>query len=764
MDTKKTERISKLKHEVNDLHPILEVLFKRLPQISNVEYTQGPQEMGADFVLTKVDETLGGEEYIGCVVKVGKIKQDHQEIVRQIEECEIKRKIEGGKKEIFLTEIWVITNENITGGAQEKIHHRFNNKNVKFISGERLVLLIDKHYPEYWKDVSVSTGEYLRTVQKKADELSIAGSVLGSNNEDHYIPQTLERVRPKKQLNKLRSRKTKFTIEQATAQHPFILVEAQMGTGKSTLLAEVARKLSDSETFNLTHELPVLITAKELLEKYHSNCTNLIAEVEKENEPLEDQKYTLLIDALDELKIPAGERIDFLEGVAQSINGRPNIKLIITTRNIDNPEQEAEIEKHYARFRLSYLTIAQVIGLVENYCKDKTIATKLSKDINKSQLFRKLPKTPISAILLAKLLNEHVQEIPSTMTELYEKYMELVIGRWDMSKGLQSQREYEVLLNVIINSATMIMENSLLDLPIGDVRSLFNQYVDDRNLKIEKEELFQKMLFKSEIFTFNEQRQTLRFRHRTFTEFFFAKGLNRDSTATISQEIYDLYWNTSYFFYLGLRRDCPEILEQINNIEFTNDRYELLKIFSHGSFLLAAYLTPYKQIEKSVTQSFSEAARLYDDVVNNRIESPLTALPSVQILCLFTSLLCENFSYEYFIPALEAHAEDLFTSPNKEDRDFAELFLTESVLITLKNQKAYDRLIKDYGKSIPVQIQAGIMEHSADENNDSPVVKKFVKNFKKRIKSNLGLRKYLIKMYESPVYDESQGIESKSAQ
>lgn len=761
MITNKIHRIENLKHEVKDLHPVLKVLLKRLPGISNVEYTQGPTEMGADFILTKKDETLGGEEYIGCIVKVGQIKQNHSEIIRQIEECGIKRTIEGGKKEVYLTELWVISTGNITSGAQTKIHHQFNNKNIKFISGERLTLLIDNHYPEFWRDVTVEAGEYLRSVEQMAAEFSGAGNSIHAGNGVNYIPQSLQPIQTKRKLNINNQKNKRYSTLEAIDKNDYILIEAQMGTGKSTLLAEIAKRYSDSEIFNLEKVLPILLSSKEMMSKYNADASRAISEAHNASGVEDCKSYLLLIDALDELKIGADKRLEFLKNVYDSTKHLSNLKVVITTRNIDDPEHEVDIEKTFSRFRLCSLTIKQVVGLVDNYCKDRKITEKLFKDISKSNLFRKLPKTPISAILLARLLNENIQEIPSTMTELYEKYMELVIGRWDMDKGLQSQREYDVLLNVIINASGMIMENSLLELPIGDLKSIFNEYVDDRNLSIDKDSIFKTLIYKSEIFSVNERKQTIKFRHRTFAEFFYAKGLNRDSAAKIDENVYDLYWSTSYFFYLGLRRDCPEILESLNKITFSDNKYELLKLFNHGALLLAAYLTPYRIIEESMAGSFQEAARLYDNLVNAKIDSPLTKLSNIQLLCIFTKLLCDNYSYEYFIPALRDRTQDLLTMPSPDDRDFAELFFLDSVLMTLDDSSAYDKLIQDYGKLIPVSIRAGIMEHSRDENKESPIVKKFVKNFKKSVKTNRNLHQLLIEMYESPSENLANKLKDK---
>lgn len=84
---KKISTLSGLTDEVKEFHPILRVLFPRLPDISNVEYKQGPNEKGADFVLIKNDSTLLSEHYIGVICKIGKITQSNAEVDRQVDEC-----------------------------------------------------------------------------------------------------------------------------------------------------------------------------------------------------------------------------------------------------------------------------------------------------------------------------------------------------------------------------------------------------------------------------------------------------------------------------------------------------------------------------------------------------------------------------------------------------------------------------------------------------------------------------------------------------
>jgi predicted NACHT family NTPase len=86
--------------------------------------------------------------------------------------------------------------------------------------------------------------------------------------------------------------------------------------------------------------------------------------------------------------------------------------------------------------------MARTIEFVKKLCANLNIASRIIEDLKKSQLFREMPRSPIAAILLAKLINENPKDIPSSLTELYSQYTELILGRWEIDKGLETQKEY----------------------------------------------------------------------------------------------------------------------------------------------------------------------------------------------------------------------------------------------------------------------------------------------------------------------------------
>ncbi len=213
----------------------------------------------------------------------------------------------------------------------------------------------------------------------------------------------------------------------------------------------------------------------------------------------------------------------------------------------------------------------------------------------------------MSAILLARILSDEIKELPSTMTELYSKYSEIVLGRWDTSKGLLSQTEYDVISNILVEIAMFMMDNSLNCISISEVQDMFLNYLAKRNLNVDEDKLFKRLIYRSEVTTVNVRTNTFSFLHRSFMEYFYAEGLRKRGLIDINDNIYDIYWANSYFFYFGLLRDNEYLIDKINELKPSNDKTRFLRLFYNGSFYLASYLTPYKKIARGVLLSYIDA-------------------------------------------------------------------------------------------------------------------------------------------------------------
>ena len=149
--------------------------------------------MGADFVLTKISEELGDTEYVGVIAKSSKILQNTDDIERQIEECAVKRITTNGRKEIDITEIWVISNNIISQNAIRKIHSKYKLTKVKFIDNDRLARLVEKHTPDFMSSISIKESKFLDYERKAASDRDMAYSILPSVEHSLYVEQDVVR-------------------------------------------------------------------------------------------------------------------------------------------------------------------------------------------------------------------------------------------------------------------------------------------------------------------------------------------------------------------------------------------------------------------------------------------------------------------------------------------------------------------------------------------------------------------------------------------
>ncbi|HBC0766631.1 TPA: NACHT domain-containing protein [Escherichia coli] len=732
-------KIESLQREVDDFHPVLRALLPRLPTVTHVEYKQGPSEKGADFVIIKRDEALDEEIYIGVICKVGKIIQSNSEVERQIEECQLyPRFISSGSKNIHLNEIWVITNSSISNNAQEKIYLKFKSTNIKFIEGEKICSLISKYYPEFWDFESINYEQYLTdTLQTISDtpESSFFGSVGINNLIDRYVS--------KEDHKKRRHRPLKlYSVVRAER---FIFLEGTVGSGKSTLLKQLIRKIKEEYSYEKDYILPVFCQYKDVLGK-KLNVENIIQSVLSKYKIQHDGNILLIVDSVDEVKESLEERQNNFRDIVEKVSRNDKIRLLVASRIMDSLQDYEVIDQMFARYSIIPLSTGQIIDFVDKICNDIKITNKLKNGIEKTPLFKFIPRTPVSAILLARILSDEIKELPSTMTELYSKYSEIVLGRWDTSKGLLSQTEYDVISNILVEIAIFMMDNSLNCISISEVQDMFLNYLAKRNLNVDEDKLFKRLIYRSEVTTVNVRSNTFSFLHRSFMEYFYAEGLRKRGLIDINDNIYDIYWANSYFFYFGLLRDNEYLIDKINELKPSNDKTRFLRLFYNGSFYLASYLTPYKKITRGVLLSYIDAGKLYVDILKGNTDIPLKEFSPVALLCIFTKCLSNNYAYDFFKSALE----DLSVQIEQyeeigEHIDYARFFIA-STLNELGDKSAFDSLVEK--NKLGVLINLGITHVTDDSGLLSTTVDKYLKKFNKKVRSNHDMSNYISKLYE----------------
>lgn len=753
MSPSKKERLASLQ-EVSELHPLLNKLLRKLPNVTDVEHTHGSKEMGADFVVAKRHDTFGNIDFVGVIAKAGKIVQDFTDIERQIRECSIPRLYFGGKEKIILTEIWIIVTEHITKNAQEKIHHEFSGRKIIFIDGSRLHKLIDDHLSTFWTDVPLETGEYLTRLKKETEILDKALSVVQIDDKRFYVEQDLYKHQEDKYGTKQSNfnKPIKVDIFNEIENKDILLIEGGMGAGKSKLVRHIIDHYTTPEVYHAKQIVPIFCTYKDFIDKYNNDIEALISANIPEHLRLEldNVKYLLLIDGIDEKNMPADEQLEALAQVVSSAKKRKDTTILLTSRYFAGLNRTKELYDTISRYDIFPLSFRRTVEFLQALCKKLSITGRILEDLKKSPLFKQMPKSPIAAILLAKLINENTKDLPSNMTELYEKYSELSLGRWDISKGLQSQKEYQALDNIMMQIARLMLDNEINTIGIEEVKGIFASYLHERNLEIDPNGLFERLAKRCDLIII-QSNGTISFRHRTFMEYFYAKSLARAGELVIDNRAFQLYWMNTYFFCLGILKDCPKYIEELINLAPNSELEKWMKIINLGNYFLASYTSPYSAISRGLTSIMIEAAQLYKDIVNGNIKSTFQQMPQMILLYFLQLGIRKGYSYEFFRKGLEETALYIDEGMIPDEIKAYALFFANVAFIDIGTDESFDFILENYKKALPMDIALAIRHESKDMKDRTALMRKQDRHFRSVIKGNIGLSRRIEELYSTPI-------------
>ena len=741
--------------EVEDLHPLLNAVLRKLPRVRDVEYHHGGDEMGADFVISRTNDTFGNIEYIGVIAKVGKIVQNFTDIERQIDECNVPRFFRGGKEKIRVTEIWVVATQHITHGAKTKIFLKYSSRKIEFIDGAALEKLVDNYAPLAWSGLPIVVGEYLQDLRVRTEEQDKSVSLLQISDKAFYVKQDLYHLPDIEYRYRRKGHRPpeKVDVDHVTDPHRCILIEGSVGSGKSKLLRRLIAGATTPEAFSETKVIPLSASYTELMEKHSGDLKKLIEQRVPRvvREPCKDSEYLVLIDAFDERRTEINCQADELNALFDQASKENRIRVVVTSRFLRGVERSDVLHPDVARCELHRLSMQRTFEFIGKMCEKVNITDRILEDLKKSALFRDLPRSPLSAILLARLLNENQHEIPSNMTELYAKYSELILGRWDEKKGLQSQKEYQALDNILMRLARQMIDDQRSFISTDEVKAVFKDYLDQRNLEIDMDELFNKMVDRCEIIFLDSNSETLGFKHRSFTEFFCAKSFIPDQSLVVDSRVFNVYWRNTFFFYLGLRKDCPNDLQAIFAMPTGSEQEEWLKILSVSDYLLAAYTTPYEVIAEGVRNVAVTAAELYRKIVTRGSEMWFSHLPRMHLLCLLQAFIREGYSYRFFAKAIEDAALRIDDSPLEDETKAYALFFLNVAYIDVGEGETFDFMLKRIQQDLPVDLQFALWHEGKNVKERSALMRKQDRRLRRIMPHGNSTDMFIKNLYERPV-------------
>jgi hypothetical protein len=736
----KLQKITAISNEVAELHPLINDILNGIPQKVLVEYTHGTQEMGADFIFIRNDDILLNETFIGILIKCGDIKQNLADVERQISECiEIPRKVISGRSDVYLNEIWIVSNGSISNNAKEKIHAKYRNTNIRFIMAEKLIDLIDRHYPQYWVNIDGATVGYLSTVAENAQNRIIRQSVLANENGIFYIPQevsesekTADYVHSKSRAKQRKQPETSSLLL-ALEKHDAIFLEGAMGQGKSRLLNQLVTDVADNDFYAENRIIPIYISFSDLIEKYNNIYNNILTDITEKRGLLKDiiTKVLVIVDGVDEYKCDESEKISYIALLTHDVLARKH-KIVLASRYLENPENVQRTEKIMNRYQLRPLNIQKMFKFVEAVCGNIANNKRLKSDAASSNLFRQLPRTPMSAILMGRVLQSNINELPSTMPELYNKYVDLALGRWDILKGLMSEKDYETAVIIIRKLAAFMFDSKNNQVGVGDLRGIISDYLKDRETGQTNKEVFDYIVSRNEILYVDLDGNRISFKHTSLLEYVYADALYHSHKDNVRLTWKDgLYMSNVNYFYIGKIKDCPDLLDSMFAGSATSDNEVFSKVHQIGQCLMAAYQTPYSSIEKWLRVAIIEISCWYSDIKKNPEKTQLSMLPEIQLVLAMAGVVSFIFGYEFFNKALRSIEAEFYCEQGDEYSNRFNVFLVEAVRAYIGNADAFDNFLS-YKKSPNPELDLAISviaDHQSIKNRTITEIDKRIRKF-----------------------------------
>jgi GTPase SAR1 family protein len=601
-----------------ELQRHLKELFKSMEPTYTVEVTQGASEHGKDLVLVKQDKLT--VDVIGVVVKCGNIKAKTLGEVEEVNDrvnraltynSEMKtREVESQIKQAFAHEaelkdffetlpvnkVIAIIAGDISREARVRLEKEMDGP-VEVHGIDWLITNFTDFYPQVFFE-----GALTDFLQRKVQELETKHRVIRSNKilsecfVDPIVRATDVNRDFGEELRAIISRKDlPFSrLKALFSTRKKIILVGDPGTGKSAALAkftidllkEIYMKAAKSGGKQEKPSIPVLVTARSLL--------TIKTEKELLDEYLGESEIrhritikVLLVDGLDEVSsVKRSEVIEKAKTFAEKLES----SLLVASRKVD---LLSVTPAGFEKYELLPFGAGQALQLIEKIQTNNDVIATLREGLEKIRY--QIPMVPLSLILLMEIVEEQ-KEVPASVTELYDRYIDSVLGRWDKEKGIEVLFEYLIKKRFLAELAFFEFgSKKLVEITREDFDSFCVRYAHEYGLE-EQVEKFVQEIKRAGVLEVSEE--TVLFGHRSFLDYFSAFYIytGSDEFDDLNGFVVDMYyddaWGETAFFYVGQKRKISEKLLERILIREGNSIWINSQKFMVGRLLQAGWYSP----------------------------------------------------------------------------------------------------------------------------------------------------------------------------
>lgn len=548
----------------------------------------GPQEEGKDTIFAEIDK-LGFTNFTAVQTKRGnlnlasKASQNLTDAIAQLRTAvDTTVTLLKDRRRVKPNKVFLIASGTINERARSHILDEIRDPNIQFMDAHELIPLIDENLPELWLGIDADIQPYFKAIEELV--LGKAGrSKLGTASTDDILdPIATDENFVNLQFHKTIMRRK--TVRGITKEYPDfievrlgsllkdksqkILILGEAGTGKSSCLLRLAYETCrDGLKLANQYQVPILIRAVEIqrdkpedLISYLDVRTRAVTNAKRSCFTMEDLNrggVLLLVDSLDEVG-NNGERSTVLQSINRLGELYPQIRIVITSRPYRFTTELPEL-RTYAEYRISPMSWKQAEKIYSRVQKGKLISSsKINEGLRHLEHIQGLELNPLLVTVFATASSLSQQDVPANITELFKKFTELMLGRWDERKGLQHQYQGPLKDYVVQHLAFHLHQRKAKFIARADAEELVNSKLSVMGHAAEGERLLTEIIERSGLFRVIGE--NLEFRHHLLQEFFAGRSIQ--NADFVNSVVTDEWWSRALVFYFG---DNPSRIDLLHN-------------------------------------------------------------------------------------------------------------------------------------------------------------------------------------------------------
>ncbi len=549
----------------------------------------GPREAGKDAVFM-ADNALGLLDIYAVQTKKGHLnlgKQRSQNVIdaaTQLKTALLTPVILlASKDKKYPNRALLCASGRINDAARTYICEDVKDPNLIFLDMEELIPLLDDLMPEVWCNIDADLFPYLRALKvsiERDTQLFTRGELVSANlppvaaSDTAFVGLRAFRYALKTKTSRGKTQQIpdieEFPVTGLLGRkEPLVLLLGGAGSGKSTALLRMAYILCErAETADARVPTPVFLRAEEITEAQDQTLLDLcigrcqeVAGTQKSpitSKDLQEGLLCVFIDGLDEL----GDLQIQAQVVQKAVSLTamyPKCRVIIASRDYGYVEKIAEFQD-FVRFNLTPINYKQAQKILERLHKNESLPVAESAEfLRRMQNVHGLELNPLIVTVFAASSDYSRRDIPANITELFKKFTEQMLGRWDTTKGLGLQYQAPLKDFILTRIAYTLHARKETSLSIHEFKHLLNQELASRGHKLDVDLLTNEILDRSGLFRIVKDR--VEFRHLMLQEFFAGRGL--PSQSLVTKLIADDWWRRALVFYFGERPNEPDLLSSL---------------------------------------------------------------------------------------------------------------------------------------------------------------------------------------------------------